>query len=105
MAYKSRAVTVTDAATRLDTADEVAGARGVSFAFYNNGATTIYVGGADVTTTNGAPVPAGTWSPGLDLEGTSTLPAESLGGDDHEAVYGRCATGLSAEARVLEGGV
>lgn len=104
MATKSRAVSVGTTATRLDTADEASGRRGLAIVVYNNGAATIYIGGADVTTANGAPIAAGTWGPGIDLEGTSDLPAETLGGDDHEALYGIVASG-TVEARVLEVGV
>lgn len=91
MATKSRAVTVATTATRLDTTDETDSVSGSSLAFYNNGAATIYVGGSDVTTANGAPVPASSWSPGFDL-------------DPGEALYGIVASG-TVEARVLEGGV
>lgn len=33
---------------------------------YNNSASTIYIGGSDVTTSNGLPVPAGSYSPPID---------------------------------------
>lgn len=58
MAVKTRAVSVADTATRLDTTDETDSVSGSSLAFYNNGASTIYVGGSDVSTANGAPVAA-----------------------------------------------
>jgi hypothetical protein len=92
VAVKSRAVTVADTATRLDTVSEADGRPGSSMAFYNNGTTPVYVGGSDVTTVNGAPVAAASWSPIFDVA-------------DDEGVYGIVSTGLTANARVLEVGV
>lgn len=92
MAISSRVVTVTDEPTRLDTAtgatDSVSGS---SIALYNNDAVTMYVGGDDVTTAIGVPVPAGTWGPAVDL-------------DPGEALYAIVASG-TAEGRVLEQGI
>lgn len=85
---KSRAVSVTDTATRLDTTTEQWGS---SLVFYNNGTATIYIGGADVTTANGAPVPSASWSPGFEL-------------GNLDALYGIVASGTH-EARVLEQGL
>lgn len=97
MAVKSRAVTVTDTATRLDSADDPRTSTGrladpggtQSIAVFNNGADTIYLGGDDVTTANGVPVDAGAWGPGVDLS-TS------------EALYGIAAAAGTVEVRVLE---
>lgn len=92
MASLGRAVSVTTTATRLDSlTDGDDSVSGQSFAFYNNGAVTIYIGGAGVTTAQGAPVAAASWSPGADLNA----------GD---AVYGIVASG-TCEARVWEVGV
>ena len=92
MALKSTAVSVGTTATRLDTADDTGDAlAGESLVFYNNGTATIYVGGSDVSTANGCPVAASSWSPSFDL---------STG----DAVYGRVASG-TVEARVLESGI
>lgn len=96
MAVKSRAVTVTDEATRLDSSDERRTAAGrlvnprdvQSVAVFNNGADTVYLGGDDVTVANGCPVPAGTWGPGLDI-------------DAAEELYG-IAAAAEVEVRVLE---
>jgi hypothetical protein len=96
VAIKSTAVTVATTATRLDTATETDSEGhaiyGQSIAVYNNGAATIYLGGSDVTTSNGVPVTAGTWGPSFDI------PTRD------EALYGRVASG-TVEARVIEIGV
>lgn len=55
---------------------------------FNNGATTFYLGGADVTVASGLPVPAATFAPALD-SGAGSI------------VYGICASG-TVEARILE---
>lgn len=55
---------------------------------FNNGANTIYLGGANVTTSNGMPVPAATYAPALD-SGVGSI------------IYGIVASG-TVEARVLE---
>lgn len=61
---KTSAVSVTTSATQLP-ATSLAGRR--SIMVYNNDAsTTLFLGGADVTTTNGMPVPANSYSPILD---------------------------------------
>lgn len=93
MSTKNTAVEVDDVAVRLDsstdTADTIAGQ---AFAFYNTGPDTVYIGDSTVTDDDGLPVAAGSWSPGL-----------ALGTGDH--IYGVCATGDTAEVRVLEVGV
>lgn len=60
---KSRAITVSTTPTPLP--DEVLAYRR-SLVIYNNAASTIYVGGSDVTATNGMPVPATSYSPAFD---------------------------------------
>ena len=92
MAVKSRAVTVTTSATRLDSVDETDDTATSSLSLFNNGATTLYIGGADVSAANGVPVAAGSWGPGLNGLG--------LG----EAVYGIAASG-TLNVRVIETGV
>lgn len=62
-AIKSTAITVTSTATLLPTTS-LADRRSLST--YNNGSSTLYIGGSDVTTANGIPVPAGTWGPEID---------------------------------------
>jgi hypothetical protein len=91
MAVKSRAVSVGTTATALDTVDESDSQMGSSIAVYNNGASTVYVGGSDVTTSNGVPVAAGSWGPSISLDGP-------------ERVYGIVASG-TVEVRVLEAGI
>lgn len=94
MSVSSRAVTVTTTATRLDSTSDHGtphGSNGQAFTFHNGSAVTVYMGGSDVTTANGAPVAASSWAPGMDL----------TSGD---IVYGIVATG-TAEVRVLEVGV
>lgn len=91
MATKTRAVTVTTTATRLDTTDETDSVSGSSLVVYNNGSATVYVGGSDVTTANGLPVAASAWGPGVDL-------------DPGEAWYGIVASG-TVEVRVGEQGI
>lgn len=92
MAVKSTAVSVGTSATRLDTAAETDRNASSSLAPYNNGAVTVYVGGSDVTTANGAPIPAGSWGPAFNDINTN------------EGVYGVVASG-TAEVRVLEQGI
>lgn len=60
---KSRNITVGTSATPLP--DEVLASRR-SLVIYNNSSQTLYVGGSDVTTTNGMPVPASSYSPAFD---------------------------------------
>lgn len=92
MAVKSRAVSVTTAATRLDTVDTAAvNEAAQSVAFYNAGSVTVYIGGSAVTTAAGTPVAASSWSPGIEL-----APGDGL--------FGIVASGTS-ECRVLEVGV
>lgn len=90
MSVSSRAVTVTTEPTLLD-ATGSDNAIDQSFSFHNGSAVTVYVGGSNVSTTNGAPVAANSWSPGIDLSS----------GDN---VYAIVAAG-TAEVRVLEVGV
>lgn len=89
MAVKSTAVTVATTATRLDSSESDS-VTGSAVAVYNNGAATVFIGGSGVTTTDGSPVAAGSWGPGMDLS-------------DGEAVYGIVASG-TVEVRVLEVG-
>jgi hypothetical protein len=92
MAVKSRAVTVTTTATRLDgTTDQDDAMSGQSIAIYNGSAATVYIGGADVTTANGYPVAATSYGPGFDFSISDQL-------------YGIVAAATS-EVRVLESGV
>lgn len=84
---KTRAITVTTALTPLP--DEVLSHRR-SLTIYNNGSVTVYIGGSTMTTSDGLPIPAGTYSPALDAEATynitatetitATIPAEVLTG-------------------------
>lgn len=98
------AVSVTTAATRLDTANETGGHRGSSIAAYNNGSAIVYLGGSGVTTATGLPLAPGAYF-STDLGGTSDLPAETLAGsDDHEGVYGIVASG-TVEVRTFEVGL
>jgi predicted Zn-dependent protease with MMP-like domain len=60
---KSRAVTVTTTPTPLP--DEVLAYRR-GLVVYNNSSSTMYVGGSDVSATNGMPVPASSYSPAFD---------------------------------------
>lgn len=90
MALKPRAVTVTTAATRLDYA-EGGENHATSWAGYNNGSVTVYVGDEGVTTANGFPVPPGNYVGFDDLDTTET-------------VYGITASS-SAEMRVVETGI
>jgi hypothetical protein len=55
---------------------------------YNNSSATVYLGGADVTTSNGLPIPAGSYSPAIDA-GVKMI------------IYGVVASG-TADVRVLE---
>lgn len=87
MSVKTRAVNVGLAATRLDSATDVL----TPITLYNNGAGTIYLGGSDVTTSNGVPVPSATWGPAFDL-----WPLDAL--------YGIVAS-TTSEARVVETGL
>lgn len=91
MAVASRSVTVTTSATRLDSSAETDLVSGSSLILYNNGSATVYVGGSDVTTSNGVPVAASSWGPSIDLDGA-------------EGVYGIVASG-TVDVRVLEAGV
>lgn len=82
----SRAVTVTDEATRLD-APETSSDPGQSFSVYvPTGGETVWIGGDDVTAANGTPVAAGQHY-ALDLGSTG--------------LYGVVASGTQ-EVRVLE---
>lgn len=60
---KSRAVTVTTTPTPLPS--EVLSQRR-SLVVYNNSSSTIYIGGQDVSSSNGMPVPATSYSPAID---------------------------------------
>jgi len=82
---KSRSITVSDSVTPLP--DEVLANRR-SLVIYNNSSVTVFIGGSDVTTTNGMPVPASSYSPALDASSNLIL-------------YGIVSTG-TANVRVLE---
>lgn len=82
---KSRNITVTTTPTPLP--DEVLAYRR-SLVVYNNSSSTLYVGGSDVSATNGMPVPASSYSPAFDA-------------GPRMIIYGVVATG-SANVRVLE---
>lgn len=88
---KSRAVTVTDEATRIDTSSEDT-IGGSSLLFWNAGEVTVRAGGDDVTVANGLPVAPLSWSPGFQL------------GVD-EGLYAIVDTGETAEIRVIETGL
>lgn len=93
MSIKSTAVSVGTTATRLDTADDTGDhIGGESLAVYNNGASTLYLGGSNVTTSTGVPVAANSWGP-------------ALGGIlTEDALYGIVTSG-TVDVRVLEAGV
>lgn len=82
---KTRGVTVTTDPTPLP--DEVLAYRR-SLVVYNNSSSTLYVGGSDVSDTNGMPVPANSYSPAFDA-GPKMI------------IYGVSASG-SINVRVLE---
>ena len=63
---KSRTVSVGIAATRLDSTSEP-GQAATSLQIYNPSAVIVYYGGSDVTSSNGFPLAATTYSPGSDL--------------------------------------
>lgn len=85
----SHAVTVNDSPTRLDTVGDEHLVGGI--VVYNNGASPVYLGGSDVTPSNGVPIAASSWGPGLDLA-------------HDEGLYGVVAAG-TCDVRVLEVGV
>lgn len=74
--FKTTAVTVTGTATALPSS-ALANRRAV--VIYNNGAVDIFIGGSDVTTSTGIPVPAGGTSPSFDAGSSMTLYAISGG--------------------------
>jgi hypothetical protein len=86
MSIVSTAVSVTGTATALP-ASGITGPTTVRTLIYNNGTATIYVGGSDVTTSNGIPIEVGS-SLGMDVTVTETL-------------YGIAASGTH-NVRVLE---
>lgn len=86
MSVSSAAVTVTTSATALHAAD----ADPHSVAVANVGASTVYLGGSDVTTANGFPLAAGASVP--------------VGLSPSEILYGRVTSG-TVEVRVLRQGV
>ena len=83
---KTTAATVTTTLTTLPSYGVLDNRR--SILVYNNSSNTIYIGGSDVTSTNGMPVPASSYSPILDC-GISMI------------LYG-IATAGSNDIRVLE---
>ena len=86
MTVASAAVTVATTATALHAAD----ADPQSVSVSNVGAAIVYLGGSDVTTSNGVPLAAG-----------ASVPVGLNGG---EVLYGRVASG-TVEVRVLRQGV
>lgn len=90
MAVSARAVTVATTATQLDTNGRPRSRGGQSLSAYNDGAATVYLGGADVTTAAGYPLAAGEHM-AFDLNGGDQL-------------FGIVASGTVA-VRVLEIGV
>lgn len=87
LSIKSTAIAVDSIADKLPTTALVGRE---SIAIYNNSASTVtvYVGGSDVTTSNGFPL-------------TSSCPAITIDVDDTVVVYGIVASG-TADTRVLE---
>lgn len=85
---KTNAITVGTSLSALpgNAGDSLLNRRAV--VLYNNGAVTFYVGGSDVTSSNGMPIPAGTYSPAIDA-------------GPNMVVYGRTASG-STDVRVME---
>lgn len=91
MPGKSRSFVVTDEA-KLASSNDMGVTPRHSFAFFNAGSATIYLGfDSDVTPSTGAPVPPDAWSPGLELR--------------TEEAWLICDTGETSEARVLELGL
>jgi hypothetical protein len=90
MAVSSRAVTVTTTATRLDATADSGSPSVQGIMVHNNGAASVYLGGADVTTPTGFPLEAGE-SMAVDLR-------------KGELLHGIVASG-TVEVRVLEVGV
>lgn len=91
MTVKSTAVSVTNTATRLDTAAETDNDNRSSVLPFNNSGVTVFVGGADVTTANGVPVAAGEYGIAADVTAA-------------EGYYGIVVSG-TAEMRVFETGL
>lgn len=83
---KSNAVTVTSSLTPLPS--EILANRRSLVVYNNSDATTVFVGGSDVTATNGLPVKAGNYSPAFDASPSMVI-------------YGITSSG-SANVRVLE---
>lgn len=83
---KSTSVTVGTTLTELPAYGELNNRR--TMILYNNGSQTIYIGGSDVTASNGLPIPSSTYSPPIDA-GVNLK------------VYGLTASG-SSDVRVLE---
>ncbi len=83
---KTTSATVGSTLTKLPTYGQLFSRRSVMV--YNNSANTIYIGGSDVTSSNGMPVPANSYSPILDCGYNMIL-------------YGIAATG-SNDVRVIE---
>lgn len=87
---------VTDTAAQASTSGDRPGTEGQTFAFYNAGSSTVYMGfGSDVTAANGIPVAAGGWSPSVDF-----APRDAT-----EHVWLVCDTGESSDARIIETGL
>lgn len=81
---KSRNITVGTSVTPLP--DEVLAYRR-SIIIYNNGASTLYIGGSDVTATNGLPVAASSYSPALDAGPKMILYGISASGNINVRVF------------------
>lgn len=93
MAARSRLVSVTTSPTPLNSLDPVGeGLAGSAALIYNDGTVTVYVGGADVTT-SGA-------TKGVPVEPGRSLPVAGAG----EVLYGRVAA-ATCDVIVLEIGV
>lgn len=90
MADRNAAVSVTDAATRLDSASKSDDRAGSDIAVYNAGSVTVYLGSSSVTTATGIPLAAGAYY------------SESL--DAVSRLYGIVASG-TCEVRVRETGI
>lgn len=90
MAVSSSAVTVTNSATALNAASDSDSRAGFSVLVYNNGSSTVYIGGPSVTSTTGVPLTA-----------SNSISVDVYPGD---VLYGITASG-SVSCIVLSAGV
>lgn len=90
MATKTSSVTVGTSPTRLDVQTDADYRADQAISYYNDGASTVYLGGSDVTTATGVPLPAGAYADEVLLSGSTS--------------YGVVATGTCA-VRVKQVGV